>query len=387
MEQKVSILILNYNSWEDTLECLESVMKLHYSSYEIIVCDNLSPNQSMEHIKAWAEGKETPPHLSEELKDYLLPLTPKPIPYVFYTRQEAFQGGSSEKEKGVFSSRFPRLVLIQNDRNEGFSEGNNLMIKYVLAQGGSQYIWLLNNYTVVHPQALTALVQKAQEYSEGCLIGSKTLIYEKPDLVYTLAGGTIDSKYATHWIDFGKPEKESTQEEIQLDFVTGSSCFVSCETIQKIGLLPEEYFMYYEDVDLSLRAKKLFIPLLYASKSIIWHKKGILHEETTTTRKKIKIFGKTISWPNIGDSLMDYYYAPRNKIFTIKKNLPKEFKKRFFSYFLPWMFRWSMIIILFQDHKIRRLYLIWKAFFDASRNRTNITMELGEWKRKYHSPL
>lgn len=388
MENKVSILILNYNSWKDSVECLESVTNLNYSSYEIIVCDNFSTNNSMEHIKAWAEGKETAPHLSEKLKDSLFPLTPKPIPYVCYTREEALQGGNNELEKNTFSSQFPKLILIKNDRNEGFSEGNNLMMRYVLAQGTSQYIWLLNNDTVVHPESLSALVKKAQEHPEGCMIGSKTLLYEKPHLVYTLAGGSIDSKYSTHWFDFGKPEKEAKEEkDIQLDFITGSSCFLSCKTLKKIGFLPDEYFMYYEDIDWSMRAKKYAIPLLYASKSVIWHKKGVLHEENTPSRKQIKIAHKSISWPNIKDSLIDYYYAPRNKIFCIKTNMPQEFRKRFFSYFVLWLLRWSLIIILFQDHKISRLVLIWKAFFDALKNRMGKTIDLGKWKRKYKHSL
>ncbi|URA10866.1 glycosyltransferase [Thermospira aquatica] len=386
MENKVSILILNYNSWEDTLECLESVTRLHYPSYEIIVCDNLSSNNSMEHIKAWAEGKETPPHLSPQLEDYLLPLTPKPIPYVFYTREKALQGGDKEKENTTFSPTLPRLILIQNDRNEGFSEGNNLMMRYVLSQGTSTFLWLLNNDTVVHPLSLSEFVQKAREYPQGCMIGSKTLLYEKPDLVYTLAGGTIDSRYSTHWIDFGKSQEEATSEEnVKPDFITGSSCFLSLKTLKRIGLLPDGYFMYYEDVDWALRAKNAQIPLLYASKSIIWHKKGILHEASTPSRRQIKIFSKTISWPDIADSLMDYYYAPRNKIVTIKRNLAKEFSRRFVSYFLAWLFRWSLLILLFQDHKIARLSLLWRAFFDALTNRLGKTLDLEKWKRRYTS--
>ncbi|WP_211325081.1 glycosyltransferase family 2 protein [Hydrogenothermus marinus] len=93
MNKKVYIIILNYNGWADTIECLESVLRNDYPNYQVIVVDNDSPNNSMEYIKAWAEGKldvwVKPNHSLRYLSH---PPIKKPIPYVYYNREEAEKG-------------------------------------------------------------------------------------------------------------------------------------------------------------------------------------------------------------------------------------------------------------------------------------------------------
>jgi len=86
---KVYIIILNYNGWADTIECLESVLRNDYPNYQVVVVDNNSPNNSMEYIKAWAEGKLDVWINSENpLRKISFPPIPKPFPYLFYTREE-----------------------------------------------------------------------------------------------------------------------------------------------------------------------------------------------------------------------------------------------------------------------------------------------------------
>ena len=96
MNPKVSIIILNWNGWKDTIECLESVFRIDYSNYQVIVVDNGSTNDSMKRIKDWADGKQEvltpePSHSLYHLSH--LPVQ-EPIPYIEYDRQAAEEGVS-----------------------------------------------------------------------------------------------------------------------------------------------------------------------------------------------------------------------------------------------------------------------------------------------------
>ena len=87
---KVYIILLNYNGWKDTIECLESVLKNDYENYQIIVVDNDSPNNSMKFIINWAEGKQEVIYDdNSQLKHLSQPFEKKPLDYVFYTKEEA----------------------------------------------------------------------------------------------------------------------------------------------------------------------------------------------------------------------------------------------------------------------------------------------------------
>lgn len=100
MKNKVYIIILNYNGWKDTIECLESVLKNDYESYQIIVVDNDSPNNSIEYIINWVEGKQEVVYdENSQLKHLSQPFGSKPLEYVFYTKNEALNGGDEKKNQ------------------------------------------------------------------------------------------------------------------------------------------------------------------------------------------------------------------------------------------------------------------------------------------------
>jgi len=164
---KVYIIILNYNNWADTIECLESVLRNDYPNYQVIVVDNNSSNNSMEYIKAWAEGKldvwVNPKH---PLRYLSFPPVKKPIPYVHYTREEAENGGNKFLEDKLkenlpegITTKYP-MIFIQTGENLGFAGGNNVGIRYAFSKNDFEYIWFLNNDTVIEKDALFKLVQK-----------------------------------------------------------------------------------------------------------------------------------------------------------------------------------------------------------------------------------
>ena len=281
---KVYIILLNYNGWADTIECLESVLRNDYPNYQVIVVDNNSPNNSMEYLKAWAEGKlDVWVNPDNPLRNLSFPPVSKPIPYVYYTREEAEKGGSTEIEEELknkipkdITSNYP-LVFIQSGDNLGFAGGNNVGIRYVLAKGDFEYIWLLNNDTVIRKDSLIKLVEFAEKNNIG-ISGSVLMYYDDPDTVQAY-GGHINKFFGTsHRI----LKKEQIKDK--LDFIVGASFLVSRKVIEKIGLLPEDYFLYYEETDYCFNASRNGFSLGIALDSVVYHKEG----QSTGTNKKFK---------------------------------------------------------------------------------------------------
>jgi len=318
---KVYIVILNYNGWQDTIECLETVIRNNYLNYQVIVMDNNSPNNSMEYIKAWAEGKldvwVKPNH---PLRHLSFPPVKKPIPYVYYTHEEAEKGGNIELEtklaekipKGI-TTKYP-LIFIQAGENLGFAGGNNIGIKYALAKNDFEYIWFLNNDTVIEKDTLSKMVQKFESYKkEGKkvgILGSKLLYYDRPNIIQGIGG--IYNKWfavAKHLGVFEEDKGQYDNEQIldKIDYVIGASMLVSKEFIKEVGLMCEDYFLYFEELDWTLRGKEKGYQLGYCWQSKVYHKEG----------GSIGSSSKGSDKSEIAD-----YYGLRNRILFTKKFYP-----------------------------------------------------------------
>lgn len=252
----VYVIILNWNGWKDTLHCLESIMRSDYTDFRIIVCDNLSTDGSLEKIKAWAEGKQ-PAGL--ELDKQLIPLASpgveKPVPYIEYLRSEAEAGGHGKDE------HIP-LVLIQNGSNCGYSAGNNVGIRYALKKR-ADYIWLLNNDTLVKSNTLKELVYRTESEKGTGISGAVIYLASEPFKMQTFGGGTISHCTGRdHFIHSPKP----------VEYVAGTSLFIKRDVFEQVGLLDEKFFFYWEDVDFSHRALKAGWKLIVAANAAVYHK-------------------------------------------------------------------------------------------------------------------
>ncbi len=197
MEPKVSIIILNWKNWADTIECLESILRIDYPNYQVIIVDNNSPNNSMEYIKSWAEGKlDVWVNPDNPLRKLSFPPVLKPIPYVFYTREEAEKGGNPKLEESPkknipdsITTKYP-LIFIQTGYNGGFTFGNNVGIKYALVRDDSEYLWILNNDTVVDKSSLTEMVKVIKQNRKIGGVGSVLVFYYNPQKIQALCGTT-----------------------------------------------------------------------------------------------------------------------------------------------------------------------------------------------------
>lgn len=283
--KQVYVVIVNWNGWRDTVECLQSLLELTYAQFKVVVCDNGSADRSVDKIKEWAKQ-----HGIDNME---------------YGRAEAEAGG------GVAD---PWLVLIRNGENLGFAGGNNVGLRYALARGDCAYAWLLNNDTVVDPNALTRLVERMEQQPSAGICGSTILLHDNPEKVQALGGG-----YYCHWIGlpwhygrfaFRRKRFNQSRAEAWMNYVEGASLIVSRPFLVEIGLMCEDYFLYFEEADWAIRGEGRF-ELAYSPESIVFHKVGSSIGTSSNPAKK---------------SLICDYFNVRNRLF---------FTSRFYPYALP----------------------------------------------------
>jgi GT2 family glycosyltransferase len=207
----------------------------------------------------------------------VLPSGCKPIPYVEYTRNR--RAGGDDKANNA------RLILIQTGGNLGFAGGNNVGLRYALSRDDFQYVWLLNNDTVIKADALTALVRGMQENPGAGMCGSTLPFYHDPDMIWALGGATYNKWLCkTECIGLRAPLSRTiskTEVESNMAYLAGASMLVSKAFLRAVGLMNERYFLYFEELDWALRAKNRF-RLIFAPNSIVYHKVGASIEKGIT---------------------------------------------------------------------------------------------------------
>ena len=263
MNAKVAIIILNWNGWEDTIECLESLYQITYPNYEVIVVDNSSQNESIERIKGYAEGKT-----SVESMFFKYDPSNKPIKVIEYTREEA--GGGKERDLESFLSN-RKLILIENEKNYGFSEGNNIGIRYALERG-ADYVFVLNNDTVVDAEFLNELIKVGEADKEIGIISPVIYHYYNPNRIQF--GGGV--KLNLYMGKITKLVKKEVKQGVISDtgIVSGAAMLIKRETLEEIGLFPTKYFLGWEDTDYCIKVSRGGWKLVCIPKAKIWHKMG-----------------------------------------------------------------------------------------------------------------
>jgi len=271
MTSKVYVLIVNWNNWPDTLECLESVFRGGYPQFQVILCDNGSTDGSLDYVRAWAEGRlDAAVGPSSPVGQGSRASLDRPIRYLERDKQMAESGGSAD------DGTCP-LILIQTGQNVGFGAGSNVGLRYVLARDDAPFVWLLNNDTVVAPDALTELVAALEAKPDAGQCGSTILFYDRPNIVQVCGG----CEYNPWWgsiraLGAGRlasdlPEADSVGR--RMSYVAGASLLARRSFIKQVGLLPEDYFLYFEEIDWATRGSGQY-GLAYAPRSRVYHKEG-----------------------------------------------------------------------------------------------------------------
>lgn len=320
MIAKSIIIVLNWNGWKDTIECLESLCLLEHLNFAVVVVDNASTDSSREKLLEW--GARSNHALS-------------------------FAGLVNEKgiEKHQHQLNCLEWIYVQSERNGGFAAGNNLGIRFAL-QADCQYVWLLNNDTVVDKNALTAL-EKRMEYDQKIgMCGSILRYYDERSTVQAVGGVSFN-----FMLGRGTPIGQGLQaDDLVIDemakapptFVTGASLFVSTTFLRDVGLLEESYFLYYEEIDWAVRASPKWITAT-AADSIVYHKEGASIGSQSLGRRP---------------SSSAQYYLNRNLI-------------RFYALRRPWLLPiallriWREIFNLLIKKDLQLALITFKAFIDG----------------------
>ena len=215
----VGIVISNYNGWQDTVRCLESLQKQSYRDFEIILLDDASTNDSVQQLQK---------HLTEN------------------------------------------TVFLPQEANSGFAAVNNVGMRRALADG-CDWVLLLNNDTVAAPDFLENLLRETPAGAVSC---PKMLFLDPPDEIW-FAGGELDR--ATGKVrHLGGHEKDGPAfaEKKQVSFITFCCVLLPRQVIEQVGFLDETLFMYCEDVDYCIRLTDAGVPLWFLPDAKIWHKAG-----------------------------------------------------------------------------------------------------------------
>lgn len=271
-KHRVYILILNWNGWADTIECLESVFHSDYPDFEVVVCDNDSSDNSMAFIKDWADGIG---HERTGSQGRLCHLDASPVGKPIAYRELVARAGVADGHGQPHSD--VALTLIQTGGNLGFAGGNNVGLRYALAQADCAYVWLLNNDTVIEPDALSRLVAQLGQEPEAGMCGSTLRYFHAPETIQAMGGATynkwtgLSREIGNGQVWEGTPSTRGVKGA--LSYVSGASMLVTRQFLSEVGLMCEEYFLYFEELDWALRARGKFT-LTYAPDSIVYHKEG-----------------------------------------------------------------------------------------------------------------
>ena len=260
----VGIVIVNWQRWQDTIECLESVFRMRGESFRVIVCDQASGDGSVDAIESWAEGHTEAQVANPELAHLNQPPVPKPIQVLRVREEDAFDQPRLDAN----------LVVLEAASNQGFAAGCNLGIRYALADKNCFCIWLLNNDTVVDPDAMVNAVRLIRQ-ERLAMCGSLCLFYWRPSEVQAFGGLNYN-----RWIGRVKVRQNlllrDAGQEVSprpVDYINGASWFLTRSVIERFGLLQESYFLYCEELDYACRLDRAE-RWSYAKDSFVYHKAG-----------------------------------------------------------------------------------------------------------------
>ena len=221
MEPTVAIILLNYNGEKDTIECLNSLKKIDYKNYFIIIVDNHSNQESIETLR---------------------------------------------NSKSTFA-----FQLLESKTNNGFAAGNNIGIRAALEQR-ADYIVLLNNDTLVEKDFLSKLLKPFEE-DKDCGVTTSTIYYEENRKKIWCAGGEFNPRtFKVTLIGYGKKRDCVTDKIKEITFATGCCMCIKREVFEQVGCLNEKYFMYEEDSEFCYRVIYAGWKLYYAPEAVIYHK-------------------------------------------------------------------------------------------------------------------
>lgn len=247
---KVAIVLVNWNGLEFTAACLDSLRKVSYPDFEVIVVDN----------------------------------------------------GSEHEEGKRLKIQFPEIHLIETGENLGFAGGNNVGIRKAM-DGDFSHVLLLNNDTIVETDFLNELVKVVLSQPKAGIVQPMILLLHQAKLIWSAGGKWIPDFSRSVTLGDREPAADYRVKTSQIDWATGCAMLVSRDAIAKGGLLNEQFFVYFEDVEWSLRIRDAGFEIHLAESSKIYHEAG------ASSKKQ---HDEGILSPRV------FYFHVRNQLFLVR---------------------------------------------------------------------
>lgn len=259
MDRKVFCIILNWDGKRYLKSCLDSVFASSYKNLTVVLVDNFSKDGSSEFVK----------------------------------------------------KNYKKAVLIQNRSNLGWTGGNNKGIRYALKKN-ADFIFILNNDTMVDKKCIEELVKEIVKKDDIGIVGPKIYLNTngKKTKRISFAGGKFTSnRYFGVHIGNNKIDNGAYDKVQKTEFITGAAIMIKSEVFKKIGLFDDKYFIYYDEADFCMRAKRQDYEILYVPSAYVYH-----------------AFSGTVEL----NSPFQNYYTTRNHYLFVEKNAPLDVKIREF---------------------------------------------------------
>jgi GT2 family glycosyltransferase len=214
----VATIILNTNRRDDTLACLASLQQSLYTENKIIVLDNHSTDGSVDAI----------------------------------------------------SAKYPAVQIVSLDKNLGYAGNNNVGINMALDQG-ADWVFVLNEDTILDPDCITDLMEVGQAEPKIGVLGPMVYHYDEPDIIQS-AGGMLGPYWES--IHLAKNEKDTGQFDSphQVEWISGCAIMVKREAIEMVGTIDERFFYYWEETEWCVRIGKAGWRIVHVPAARLWHK-------------------------------------------------------------------------------------------------------------------
>ncbi len=243
LQPHVAIVLLDYNGFEDTINCFESLQRITYENCEIIIVDNASPDASMTKVVEY---------MREHIIDYTF----------FSTPEDAMENNASNS----------KVSLIQSGQNNGYGHGNNIGIKYALKYD-ADYVLVLNNDTIVKPDFLQPMVAMCENDKNIGIASGKIYFYDRPDTIWFNGGKFSPCTAKVEHFNFNEKDVGQVPKE-PVTFMSGCLWLIPKKIFDDVGFINEKYFMYVEDLEFCQRVIESGYKLQITTNSHVWHKVG-----------------------------------------------------------------------------------------------------------------
>ncbi|WP_342647783.1 glycosyltransferase family 2 protein [Mucilaginibacter sp. CSA2-8R] len=259
-QDRIFIVLVNYGGHLDTTACIESILKCRDNNVQIIVIDNSPESSSIDYIKSWADQIDKT-NDSDSEPSSLFSFINIDVDDFLQLKQELYH----------------QVILVSKVENKGFAAANNVALRYLIKSVNFTWVWLLNNDTIIPEDTLKNIRLGLSNVDDNVgIVGTKIYYHDKPDLLQGV-GGKYNKFFSTsvhvgsNQNDFDYNSKEFRK---NVDYIIGASMIVRKDLIKDVGLMNESYFLYYEELDWTLRSKSKgwYIDLL--PKVHIYHKEG-----------------------------------------------------------------------------------------------------------------